>query len=47
MSWEARFPSTSGFFQVGLKPGWMILAVWARKAFGTPSKNLVLCQNIF
>ncbi len=24
---EARFPPTSGFFQVGLQPGWMILAV--------------------
>jgi hypothetical protein len=35
------------FFQVGIQPGWMILAVWARKAFSTPSKNLVLCRHIF
>jgi hypothetical protein len=34
------------FFQVGLQPGWMILAVWARKAFSKPSKNLVLCRHI-
>jgi hypothetical protein len=47
VSWEARFSSTNGFFQVGLQPGWMILAVWARKAFSTLSKNLVLCQPIF
>jgi hypothetical protein len=35
------------FFQVSLQPGWMILSVWARKAFSTPSKNLVLCRHIF
>ncbi len=31
VSWEARFPSTGGFFQVGLQPVWMILTVWRAK----------------
>jgi hypothetical protein len=31
VSWEARFPSTSGFFQFGLQPAWRILAVWGAK----------------
>jgi hypothetical protein len=35
------------FFQVGLQPAWRILAVWARKAFSIPAKNLVLCRHIF
>jgi hypothetical protein len=33
VSWEARYPSTSGFFSVGLQPVWEILAVSAREAF--------------
>jgi hypothetical protein len=33
-------------FQVGLQPARVIFATWARKAFSTPSKSLVLSWHI-
>jgi hypothetical protein len=34
------------FFRLSVSLAWVILAMWARKAFTTPAKNLVLCWHI-
>jgi len=34
------------FSLLAFSQSWVILAVWARKAFSTPAKKLVLCQHI-
>jgi hypothetical protein len=34
------------FSMLSFSQFWVILAVWARKAFRTPAKSLVLCRHI-
>jgi hypothetical protein len=47
VSWEARFPLTSGFFSGCPSARLDDFSCVARKAFSTPSKTLVLCRHIF
>jgi hypothetical protein len=34
------------FSMLAFSQFWLILALWARKAFSTPAKSLVLCRHI-
>jgi hypothetical protein len=43
---EGQISCDQWFSMCAFSQSWVILAVWARKAFRTPAKSLVLCLHI-
>jgi hypothetical protein len=43
---EGQISCEQWFSMPAFSQSWLILAVWARKAFSTPAKSLVLCRHI-